>query len=81
MACTEDMKVGFSKRLGFAEPSIRKLVMAGLVIDIGDIGNYEQVTEKEWKWHLRQVGSAEPWVPKNDNYGVHNTNMAIRRNT
>ena len=41
------MKVGFLVRLGYAELNIRKMVMAGRVIDIGDIGNYEQVSEKE----------------------------------
>ena len=35
------MKLGFWKKLGSAEPSIRKLVMAGRVIDRGDTGSDE----------------------------------------
>ena len=44
------MKVGFLLRLGSTEPSIRKLVMAGSGIDVGDMGKnlyYEERTEKD----------------------------------
>ena len=41
------MKMGFSKRLVSADPGFQKGLMAGRVINIGDIANYDQVTEKE----------------------------------
>ena len=47
---TKDMKVGFFIRLVSLEPGIRKLVMAGRVMDLGDKGNnlyYEHGTEKD----------------------------------